>query len=560
MSEAGNTCKNVMTIQQVGPTCWFNALLMGLFYSQGMRNVMFTLLKDWKSSSNLVNIFYNTIKDLLLTKYTKSKNIDLKKFRAMYPEHILGVLNSINSKKFYYDPGQDNGAWPEVYITHLFELFKLHKDTVYLDLEENNHSLIAREAAFMGRKLHRVERHPKGMRWHFDPKYTRKKTPTIPKVIVFSTKLSMSMSKPITFSEPHRIHYGSINHNIITYSGVEYIIDSAFLTNFNILECTYGHAIAGVTCNNKRFVYNGWTINTQDPSMTKTHNTQHQTHNTTTYEPSPCELMEYDWLLDHSTYCINTNLCRLNQATPSKHKTNVCFNFHKGTRIYFAIRKDIFMQKHTIPHAQENKNVTITNVIENVESCPPSYQRHKVTMDCVKCPPYTKLDPTFNKCIHPGDYVLNPLSVQKFLKKTQDPKTKAQKPRKTKTCPEGKVLNEKGNCVNDKSKPCPKDKIRNPKTGNCIKKKTCPKHKKLDAQGKCITITCPKDKELNLKTGKCIKTIKCPKGKLLNEKRRCVTDPKAKCPDGKVRNPATNRCVKAENLNPKKALKGKPRI
>ena len=65
-------CMNVSTIPQLGPTCWFNALLIGLFYSHGMRNVMFGVCDKWKSDIKLVNILYQTVTDILQNKYIQN--------------------------------------------------------------------------------------------------------------------------------------------------------------------------------------------------------------------------------------------------------------------------------------------------------------------------------------------------------------------------------------------------------------------------------------------------------------------------------------------------------
>ena len=73
---------------------------------------------------------------------------------------------------------------------------------------------------------------------------------------------------------------------------------------------------------------------------------------------------------------------------------------------------------------------------------------------------------------------------------------------------------------------------------------------------------CPDGKVLNPKTNRCIKDVKkeCPDGKVLNPKtNRCIKDVKdvkdvksvkKECPDGKVLNPKTNRCIKDVKDNP----------
>ena len=148
-------------------------------------------------------------------------------------------------------------------------------------------------------------------------------------------------------------------------------------------------------------------------------------------------------------------------------------------------------------------------------------------------------------------------------------KKRAPEGKKPKDCPEGKVRNPKtGRCIKvakptsvakpasvakptsvakpaAKSKDCPEGKVRNPKTGRCINPPKEPKSK-----------DCPEGKVRNPKTGRCInppkepKSKDCPEGKVRNPKTgRCINhlkEPKSKdCPEGKVRNPKTGRCIKA---------------
>ena len=72
---------------------------------------------------------------------------------------------------------------------------------------------------------------------------------------------------------------------------------------------------------------------------------------------------------------------------------------------------------------------------------------------------------------------------------------------------------------------------------------------------------CPEGKVLNPKTDRCIKkktekVKKCPEGKVLNPKTgRCIkkkTEKVKKCPEGKVLNPKTGRCIRNKTLKIKK--------
>ena len=99
--------------------------------------------------------------------------------------------------------------------------------------------------------------------------------------------------------------------------------------------------------------------------------------------------------------------------------------------------------------------------------------------------------------------------------------------RKQKDCAPGKVRNANGRCVNE----CPVGKVRNEKTGRCVKDV-----KEGDKERK----ECPPGKIRNEKTGRCINDVR--------DKRKEIKE----CPPGKIRNEKTGRCI-----NDKNAKKGK---
>lgn len=121
---------------------------------------------------------------------------------------------------------------------------------------------------------------------------------------------------------------------------------------------------------------------------------------------------------------------------------------------------------------------------------------------------------------------------------------KAPKPKKDKVCQEGKILNPKtGRCIKDrtaniKSKPQLLDSLPQPQPQKRFKIK---RTKKLNQSGEpnakqlapAPIKQCPDDKVVNPATGRC---VKAPKAKNTIKQ----------CPDGKVVNPATGRCVKAK--------------
>jgi len=87
---------------------------------------------------------------------------------------------------------------------------------------------------------------------------------------------------------------------------------------------------------------------------------------------------------------------------------------------------------------------------------------------------------------------------------------------------------------------CPPEKEYNPKSKRCVKK--C-----KDGFSRSPDFKCKKNKTVKIQKEKHAKSVKaCPEGKIRNEKTgRCIKDRTQKaCPDGKIRNEKTGRCIK----------------
>jgi hypothetical protein len=131
------------------------------------------------------------------------------------------------------------------------------------------------------------------------------------------------------------VNYGTTKNELtsmrekITYNGSEYKLDSVILSNYNIRK-DHGHAIAGITCKNKKYIYNGWTRRSMDPMMAKTKITRN----------IPCELMSYNWNIQKDNdFCLNTKKC-IPDILKFFNDDKLCFNFGAGNRILIYIRKD----------------------------------------------------------------------------------------------------------------------------------------------------------------------------------------------------------------------------
>jgi hypothetical protein len=119
-------CSKVITIPQTSGTCWFNALLMALLYSERSRRFFYNNLSCYGPTSvykqNVINMFLN----ILARQYTKSEVQNVPS-----PERILHVLHQADPETFYIDPRVKEGYFGERYLTQLMKYFQLNKKVLY---------------------------------------------------------------------------------------------------------------------------------------------------------------------------------------------------------------------------------------------------------------------------------------------------------------------------------------------------------------------------------------------------------------------------------------------
>jgi len=493
-------CEKVLPLKQFGPTCWFNALLTSILYSEHSRNLLLKKSVNWNKKIKVLQ----TIKYILENKFLKTNDInnDYLYFDKVKPEYILGLLHKYNKKKFNLTEKQKDGYLPVLYIRKLYKLFGA--SLLLLDLNhEDNKLYYSKYNNYFTYKKNGVKyiRYVQKPLKNIIDKYSNNKTPDV--LIINDgpeySKNVRSLDMKVLLSQSDIDDIQKLN-NSIQLNGEEYVLDSVVLTNWNFRQSKLGHAISGITCNKQRYIYNGWTRQTIDPAIV----------NSNDKLDIPCELMKFDWdLHTEEDFCLNPKTCMPDNITDfmiqSKkvHLNNVCFSFNKGDRIL------IYIKKSKDP-----------NIITNDNKC----QINKVR------------NPLTNRCKNLSDINEKPKSNQSvFLKQ----------------CAEGKILNPKTNrCIKipknakkdevstntNKTKQCPEGKILNPKTNRCIK---IPKKDEVSTNTN-KTKQCPEGKILNPKTNRCIKIPKNAK----KDEVSTNTNKTKECPEGKILNPKTNRCIK----------------
>jgi hypothetical protein len=358
----GKTCSNILTPKQVGPICWFMATFVAMFYSQRSRKLLIEASKHWDENKQLFKLF----KFILNHKYKKISSRDKTNYEYFYTEFVyfilLFYLNKENNIKFPYDPSNvntDRGFVPEFYIGNLYNLLKIDNNIyeyntitnilAYSYLNKVFDNIIIPSYIYSNSQLnlnYKINYNLYNNLTYKDFKYI---PPSILIIIIKNENgfdyNNLFLNKNIINDEIIKKSLISMNENI-TYMNVKYNLDSVILCNWN-KSSIGGHAIAGITCKKKHYVYNGWARSSMDPAM-----------GTQVIGEFPCELMPMDWdIKNNSDFCLNPTECI---PEPLKHKLkneDLCFNFNKGERILIYVCDDI-----NTPQSSSSRNLSSQNL------------------------------------------------------------------------------------------------------------------------------------------------------------------------------------------------------
>ena len=522
-------CNRVIFWPQYRGTCWFNAVLISLFYSQYSRNLLYKISSKWDKRIE----FYKMLRFVLKHKYLKSKNPekDFKFFDVMKPENILRMIHELKPK--YINPEIANGIrgyHSQIIISKLYKLlgvsnlmFELTKDDKlyydrrnHVDITFDDYEEKAKSAQYIQNKFKELK-NPEVILINVNTK-----TPTRSYKYI---RIEKFYKKNPHYAVPYENNTLTSLDDTVIYNSEEYVLDSVVLNNWNdyqkrgdkkfkkLVNDTLipGHAIAGITCDNQRYVYNGWSRYTKDIAKELQIDDDSSDNSVETNEPDivdsrPCELMKFDWDTKiNDEFCLNLKKCSLPFASKFLRENHMCFSFAQGNRIL------VYVRKNSVSRSSENQMITPEYVsYSDDKSHSSSHMLFKSSLESkAKNSPTSSNNSSFKDCN--SDQIRNP-ATNRCIKKDTAEKLNLIKP----DCPDGK--------------------IRNPATGRCISAKNV---KQNDAKiAKKVVKECPEGKIRNPATGRCINV------KHLKQNDKKVVKPIKECPPGKIRNPTTGRCIK----------------
>jgi len=356
-------CSSIMTIPQFGGTCWFNSILMAVLYSQNSRKVLLNICDTWDTENNK---FLMICKEILLKYYIYSKEAVLF-FNKFKPEVILlNMLNNFENKRlkkrikktirkigyneigahtYYINSVYKNlgvkclditySEYHDKYFLNLYKFFKsllFDKTTkeLYIDSEIIGNLAVKNEIDEIKEILDDV---PDVLIFHSSNK-CKVATETIEKCydIIRNIKSEFEDIYDAEFK-----NYGNIkieglkeHRDEIEFNGRKYKLESCLLSSYNTInpDSTELHAIAGLRCKDKKYIFNSWGIE-------KTEKTEEN--------KLACPLFEYDWDLNkNEEFIFNNYSCKIT-TLKEKEKGSFVFNFDNiknGSLVYIRVNDE----------------------------------------------------------------------------------------------------------------------------------------------------------------------------------------------------------------------------
>ena len=341
-------CNSVITIPQINGTCWFNALMMMFFYSQNSRK----LLLYYKPFKGKTDILSKTLKSILYKNY----KLDKKTIEFFNENNIDSILSKFNLEPEIKDFVFKNGYLIPFFISHLFEAVKINYLTIdcFNTYSYSNFGSLLRNYYFgitetvslfenyYNNQAYASILNDYNERQKYKNYIKEKVQNSVPLYLIINLwENNRYVSNYFGYNTNQILYDFNILNgykfeatgiyellNEITFNGRTYVLDSVSLGNYNYDNVNLGHAVAGITCKNNKYVYNGWIRNTNDPGI------KNQIDRTL-----PCELMSYDWDVNKDAeFCINDKQCNL-KGFIDRHN-QLCFSFNKGNRTLIYILKN----------------------------------------------------------------------------------------------------------------------------------------------------------------------------------------------------------------------------
>lgn len=239
-----------------GEICWFVAVVHAILFSQRMRKLAIRSLPGaFKTAPRHVQFALHRVAQLLHA-YTHGNNNTLVAFDILTDLHASLPKQFDDNKIIAWQKG-----WANAYVKPFLDL--LHISHFHIDKQERRYYFSRFNGKVSQQYTHRYNHPP------ISP-YLPQHPPevlVVHDINTFDPRLKQTL---------HEVAGVSTDFSGARFMGTKYIADSALLTSVKSADM---HDIAGITCGGRRFLMNGWEMDTNSQEL----------------ELFPCRPMSFDW-------------------------------------------------------------------------------------------------------------------------------------------------------------------------------------------------------------------------------------------------------------------------
>ena len=324
-STRAKSCSEVVTFPQEGAICWFAALFTSLFFSQYSRVVIRNHAKRMMSDQSSRHIASAILE--ILRGYDGDK-VSSRVLESMRPRQFLHDLRI--ARPDYFGSMQD-GSDEAHYAPYQ------HAMLAFLQVPHLSIGVVNGHFKYSG---FNVDLPLDSKLWASAMKTMSPKGVFVdtrrPEVIIIHKDsgedyIQTQWATPMPALGPIQGYNPKKHAKIIKYNGTSYILDSCIIgAELRNPSCSVAHAIAGVTCNGEKYVYNGWTARSADPAM--------KGAASAAIRDIPCALGKQNWDED-AFFRINMQACSFNRVSRPNGK-ELLFNAVERSSVTY-IRNDL---------------------------------------------------------------------------------------------------------------------------------------------------------------------------------------------------------------------------
>ena len=339
--EKVSSCSKVYAPLQEGSICWFVAIFTTLFFSQYTRIVMKRHARRVLNDPDRHQIAEAVLE---ITKGYESGHMSQRAVNHMKPRQFLADLRKVRSNVFDKRKNNIEEAHYLPYLQAMYGFLKVpHLFLGFVDGKFVYSAFNKDLPLEMSDWVNAVQTLPAaGMSVNTNN----------PEVLIITRDIAENATQAM-WNDPRPI-IGQIRGfdprehvERLKYNGREYVLDSCIIgAELKTASCHVAHAIAGVTCNDEKYVYNGWAARSGDPAMRGA---------SAVVRNLPCAIARYDWPKNKS-FCINSKACSFENARPNQFGRELCFNAVQRSSVTY-IRADLLKsyRKKLLPYKFQRK-------------------------------------------------------------------------------------------------------------------------------------------------------------------------------------------------------------